>query len=73
MLAAISQAAGQDHENCLPGKWLAAGSEVTFCGEMPIEYDDSLIPDCAQFHGEVNTTSFFHVHEYGGDTMLACE
>ena len=56
---------GPDDANCLPGTWLPEGSDVTMCNEPGHPYDGSLIPDCQAFHGQVNTTSFFHIHEYG--------
>ena len=57
--------ADPDDANCLPGTWLPEGSDVTMCNEPGHPYDGSLIPDCQAFHGQVNTTSFFHIHEYG--------
>ena len=55
----------QNDENCLPGTWLAEGADWTSCAEPGAPYDGSKVPDCSAFHGQVNTTSFFHVHEYG--------
>ena len=61
LLAGIAMA--QNDENCLPGTWLPEGADWTMCAAFP--YDGSKVPDCSAFHGKVNTTSFFHVHEYG--------
>ena len=58
-------AIAQNDENCLPGTWLAEGADWTSCAEPGAPYDGSKVPDCSAFHGQVNTTSFFHVHEYG--------
>ena len=58
-------AVAQNDENCLPGTWLPEGADWTSCAEPGVEYDGSKVPDCSAFHGQVNTTSFFHVHEYG--------
>ena len=55
----------QDDANCLPGTWLPADADWTHCSEPGAPYDGSKVPDCSAFHGQVNTTSFFHVHEYG--------
>ena len=56
---------GPDDANCLPGTWLPEGADWTHCSEPGAPYDGSKVPDCSAFHGQVNTTSFFHVHEYG--------
>lgn len=61
----VSSSLGQDDANCLPGTWLPEGSDVRMCDSPGYDYDGSLIPDCDAFHGQVNTTSFFHIHEYG--------
>ena len=58
-------AIAQNDQNCLPGTWLPAGADWTHCDEPGAPYDGSKVPDCSAFHGQVNTTSFFHVHEYG--------
>ena len=58
-------AIAQNDENCLPGTWLPEGADWTSCAEPGVPYDGSKVPDCSAFHGQVNTTSFFHVHEYG--------
>jgi hypothetical protein len=65
LVAVITAAAAESNKNCLPGTWLAEGSEVTFCEAMNVEYDGSLLPDCEAFHVQVNMSSFYHVHEYG--------
>merc|ERR1712121_461432 len=59
-----------DH-NCLPGAWLPEGSEIDM-GEDCLEYDGSLLPDCSKFSGQVNTTSFYHVHEYDCGKFWEC-
>ena len=56
---------GPDDANCLPGTWLPEGADWTHCSEPGAPYDGSNVPDCSAFHGQVNTTSFYHVHEYG--------
>ena len=58
-------AIAQNEENCLPGTWLPEDADWTSCAEPGVPYDGSKVPDCSAFHGQVNTTSFFHVHEYG--------
>ena len=63
LLAGIAMA--QNDENCLPGTWLHEGGDWTMCAEPGFPYDGSKVPDCSAFQGKVNTTSFFHVHEYG--------
>ena len=63
LLAGVAFA--QDDANCLPGTWLPADADWTHCSEPGAPYDGSKVPDCSAFHGQVNTTSFFHVHEYG--------
>jgi len=65
LLLAGAAFAQMDDENCLPGTWLAEGADWTSCAEPGAPYDGSKVPDCSAFHGQVNTTSFFHVHEYG--------
>lgn len=62
-LARTSAARGPEEANCLPGAWLPRGSDVAMCPGM--DYDGSLVPDCATLHGPDSNTSFFHVHEYG--------
>ena len=64
-LAFVGLSVSPNVENCLPGTWLPEGSDWTFCAEPGVAYDGSKVPDCSAFHGQVNTTSFFHVHEYG--------
>ena len=64
-LALTSAAGGPDGANCLPGAWLPRGSDVDMCYNPGMDYDGSLVPDCAAFHGPSSNTSFFHVHEYG--------
>ena len=64
-LLLAAAAVAQNDENCLPGTWLPEGVDWTSCAEPGVPYDGSKVPDCSAFHGQVNTTSFFHVHEYG--------
>ena len=64
LLLAAAEVA-QNEEICLPGTWLPEGADWSFCAVPGLEYDGSKVPDCSAFHGLVNTTSFFHVHEYG--------
>merc|ERR1712130_1043186 len=59
-------------ENCLPGTWLPEGADWTHCDEPGAPYDGSKVPDCSAFHGQVNTTSFFHVHEYDCGLFWIC-
>merc|ERR1719507_1170756 len=63
---------GPDDANCLPGTWLPEGSDVTMCNEPGHPYDGSKVPDCSAFHGQVNSTSFFHVHEYDCGLYWVC-
>ena len=65
LLLLVGAAIAQNDQNCLPGTWLPAGADWTHCDEPGAPYDGSKVPDCSAFHGQVNTTSFFHVHEYG--------
>ena len=65
LLLAAAAVAQPDDANCLPGTWLPEGADWTHCAEPGAPYDGSKVPDCSAFHGQVNTTSFFHVHEYG--------
>ena len=64
LLLAVA-ATARNEENCLPGTWLPEGADWTACVMPGIPYDGSKVPDCSAFHAQVNTTSFFHVHEYG--------
>jgi len=63
---------GPDDANCLPGTWLPEGADWTHCSEPGAPYDGSKVPDCSAFHGQVNTTSFFHVHEYDCGLYWVC-
>ena len=65
-------AVAQNDENCLPGTWLPEGADWTSCAEPGVGYDGSKVPDCSAFHGQVNTTSFFHVHEYDCGLYWMC-
>ena len=65
-------AIAQNEENCLPGTWLPEGADWTSCAEPGVPYDGSKVPDCSAFHGQVNTTSFFHVHEYDCGLYWMC-
>merc|ERR1711971_1074893 len=65
-------AVAQNDENCLPGTWLPEGADWTSCDEPGAPYDGSKVPDCSAFHGQVNTTSFFHVHEYDCGLYWVC-
>jgi len=65
-------AVAQNDENCLPGTWLPEGADWTHCDEPGAPYDGSKVPDCSAFHGQVNTTSFFHVHEYDCGLFWIC-
>jgi len=65
LLLAGAAVAQMDDKNCLPGTWLAEGADWTSCSEPGAPYDGSKVPDCSAFQSQVNTTSFFHVHEYG--------
>jgi len=65
-------AVAQNDENCLPGTWLPEGADWTSCDEPGAPYDGSKVPDCSAFHGQVNTTSFFHVHEYDCGLYWIC-
>jgi hypothetical protein len=65
-------AIAQNDENCLPGTWLPEGADWTSCAEPGVPYDGSKVPDCSAFHGQVNTTSFFHVHEYDCGLYWVC-
>jgi len=65
-------AIAQNDENCLPGTWLPEGADWTSCDEPGAPYDGSKVPDCSAFHGQVNTTSFFHVHEYDCGLYWVC-
>ena len=64
-LLLAGSATAQNEENCLPGTWLPEGADWTSCAVPGVPYDGSKVPDCSAFHGQINTTSFFHVHEYG--------
>ena len=64
-LLLAAAAVDQNDENCLPGTWLPEGAHWSFCAVPGLTYDGSKVPDCSAFHGQINTTSFFHVHEYG--------
>merc|ERR1712226_719364 len=68
----VSSSRGPDDANCLPGTWLPEGSDVRMCDSPGYDYDGSLIPDCNAFHGQVNTTSFFHIHEYDCGLYWTC-
>jgi len=72
LLLAGAAFAQMDDENCLPGTWLAEGADWTSCAEPGAPYDGSKVPDCSAFHGQVNTTSFFHVHEYDCGLYWVC-
>ena len=65
-------AVAQNDENCLPGTWLPEGADWTSCAQPGAPYDGSKVPDCSAFHGQVNTTSFFHVHEYDCGLYWMC-
>ena len=65
-------AVAQNDENCLPGTWLPEGADWTSCAWPGVQYDGSKVPDCSAFHGQVNTTSFFHVHEYDCGLYWMC-
>ena len=70
LLAGVAIA--QNDENCLPGTWLPEGADWTSCAWPGVQYDGSKVPDCSAFHGQVNTTSFFHVHEYDCGLYWMC-
>jgi len=72
LLLAGAAVAQMDDKNCLPGTWLAEGADWTSCAEPGAPYDGSKVPDCSAFHGQVNTTSFFHVHEYDCGLYWVC-
>jgi len=72
LLLAAAAVAQPDDENCLPGTWLPEGADWTHCAEPGAPYDGSKVPDCSAFHGQVNTTSFFHVHEYDCGLYWVC-
>ena len=67
----IAQVIAIDDGNCLAAAWLPEGSQQPFCAEPGFEYDGSLLPDCQAFEGQVNTTSFYHVHEFGKSAIYA--
>merc|ERR1712088_48961 len=71
-LLLAGSAFAQSDENCLPGTWLPAGADWSSCAEPGAPYDGSKVPDCSAFHGQVNTTSFFHVHEYDCGLYWIC-
>jgi len=72
LLLAGAAIAGPSDENCLPGTWLPEGADWSSCAEPGAPYDGSKVPDCSAFHGQVNTTSFFHVHEYDCGLYWVC-
>jgi len=72
LLLAAAAVAQPDDANCLPGTWLPEGADWTHCAEPGAPYDGSKVPDCSAFHGQVNTTSFFHVHEYDCGLFWIC-
>jgi len=72
LLLAGAAIAEPSDENCLPGTWLPEGADWTSCAEPGAPYDGSKVPDCSAFHGQVNTTSFFHVHEYDCGLYWVC-
>merc|ERR1712088_301395 len=71
-LLLAGSAFAQSDENCLPGTWLPEGADWSSCAEPGAPYDGSKVPDCSAFHGQVNTTSFFHVHEYDCGLYWIC-
>jgi len=71
-LLLAGSAFAQSDENCLPGTWLPEGADWSSCAEPGAPYDGSKVPDCSAFHGQVNTTSFFHVHEYDCGLYWVC-
>jgi len=57
--------------NCLPAAWLPEGSDANIADDCT-PYDGSRLPDCTQFDGQVNTTSFYHVHEWDCGMFWEC-
>jgi len=60
----------QDVVNCLPAEWLPDDYDHNFCDGMT--WDGSKVPDCTKFSGQVNTTSWYHVHEYDCGLFWEC-
>merc|ERR1712037_257507 len=48
------------------------GGETECDTSTDCQCSDCKVPDCSAFHGQVNTTSFFHVHEYDCGLYWVC-
>jgi len=56
---------------CLAAAWLPKDT-VPEPQEDCLDWDNSRVPDCSKFSGQVNTTSFYHVHEYDCGLFWEC-
>merc|ERR1711962_1538643 len=56
---------------CLAAAWLPKDT-VPEPQEDCLDWDNGRVPDCSKFSGQVNTTSFYHVHEYDCGLFWEC-